>query len=1592
MDISDANIIDCFKKWVKLVKPNRNTVASAVDSLMSRWTTAMIGEIRDPGTNVFRKIHNLHDIVDRITKWGMDIDTVTRASKTLGIYHDPKDHKSDQRNTTSLSTSEPNHSKNIKTDDKSHRAIKSNSLKMKNGPCNHCGKLHGGDPNSCVARLHPNHNPDSKIPWSDSKMGKAWASLEKPLSSIGLKYMINDDKRTTRDLTAETWSKIKSRLDEKKGVGNNKYAPKDKHKGTMPLLTSFNITIPCCSHHDEYIHAERIKIKAWIGNQGTNILTHLLIDPGCLQANLIRKDIALKLQKQGAIFETTSNEVMSGIGSNRRRVKITHQVRFRLAFDAMQFVNNSVNNRYFDLIALIIDVGDFPLILGLPTIQNYKLLTVLSSHLESFPQLCEMCTDTPKALMDNDSLPPAKKIRSLLSEPVKPFSTEDVNSRVGINPELVSKPAAIVKAKRKLSPKTASERSLIKHDQTNNKLVNNKVDSERVILLNYINSITDTSVINTTDISMDELTEMADRVHISDVFNYEEDNDEIPDDDVTDIIDKDVDVLSLLQIEGDDLLRADLREICSKYKDIFSTTVKSTPADVPPLKFGFDAELWQKTANRMPPRRLSQEKQVALSVIIDELLAFGVIRPSKATAWSQVMLVPKSTGGWRLTIDYRQLNHVVENQGWQIPNMSQMLTRIGSKKPVFFGSADLTSGYYKMPLAEECHPITAFITFRGIYEWTRVPMGLLPSANYFQRTMTEHVLHGLVYTACEVYIDDLLMSASERAAYLQNIVDVFQRLREKNVTLNPKKVKLGLNKIQFVGHEIDHEGLNMSKERIENTVDIKQPQNLKELYSFVGVCNYFRDHIKDHSDTSRPLHSIIAKAVKLRSKLIEWTDEGIASFYKLKDQVNECPKLYYIDDKMDVYLCTDASDYAIGAYLYQLSSENKEFPIRFLSKSLNSIQQRWSTIEKEAFAIYHSLTKMEDLLGGVKFTIKTDHKNLLFLSQAGSNKVLNWKLAIQHFDFHIIHIPGKDNIIADAFSRLVNRPPVIKCNVIMTPTYTDAQYEVMNEYHTRHSAHWGVERTITNMKFYRPDVCEDWPTLRQDVREYVQSCPCCQKMSQILPVIAATRFVLSSQAPMMKVDMDTIGPLPEDINGNKHIIVIIDTFTRYVNMYPVKDVSAISAARAFHEHSCRFGYPKMITTDNGSQFMNELFKQLTLLEGIKHINTVPYSKEENGMVERANKEVNRHLRNLIFDRNILKEWSDFIPLIMKNMNSSVKMALGTSPNTLLFGNMIDVNSSSMPELEAVTLTTTSPKTTLRDYVDKLMNRQSLLIDAAIRSQNLINSENIEKRYKKYTCKDMPRIDKKVAEILRAPKGKKASKIVKLNNLIGEMNAYNKDNKIINVNAIRAWRKDDASEPTHWVPTTLDTAQEAVASVDDKPQGNADEQVGTHDFNLAQFMLRTTRFQVDDYVLRRYPPSKVASGPPSKYLAYWKGPYRVIGVLSSNVYEIQNLVSMVVSKAHVKQLKNFYYDPKRTIPINVAVKDTDEFVVGDILEHELNSDGDMMWKVRWDGFEESDDTWEPLYNLVNVVKFQEYCRWLPSLKKYLPRDCRGNPKK
>jgi hypothetical protein len=97
--------------------------------------------------------------------------------------------------------------------------------------------------------------------------------------------------------------------------------------------------------------------------------------------------------------------------------------------------------------------------------------------------------------------------------------------------------------------------------------------------------------------------------------------------------------------------------------------------------------------------------------------------------------------------------------------------------------------------------------------------------------------------------------------------------------------------------------------------------------------------------------------------------------------VGKCPKLFYVDLSLPIHVRTDASDCGISEYIFQLDQQ-KELPIRFISKALHKAQLNWSTYEKEAFAIFYTITKFDFLLRDVRFVIETDHKNLTFLKTA----------------------------------------------------------------------------------------------------------------------------------------------------------------------------------------------------------------------------------------------------------------------------------------------------------------------------------------------------------------------------------------------------------------------------------------------------------------------------------------------------------------------------------------------------------------------------------------------------------------------------------
>ena len=154
---------------------------------------------------------------------------------------------------------------------------------------------------------------------------------------------------------------------------------------------------------------------------------------------------------------------------------------------------------------------------------------------------------------------------------------------------------------------------------------------------------------------------------------------------------------------------------------------------------------------------------------------------------------------------------------------------------------------------------------------------------------------------------------------------------------------------------------------------------------------------------------------------------------------------------------------------------------------------------------------------------------------------------------------------------------------------------------------------------------------------------------------------------MQRLALDSIGPLPESEYGFKHILVVICTFTRWVMLYPTRTLDAVECARAMIQHFGTFGVPAVVCTDGGSQLENKLVNEVLGLVNARHSLSIPYSSEENGIVERINKEVMRYIRALVFDERSPSKWPDYCPFAQRICNAEVVSSMGHRPAELLFG-------------------------------------------------------------------------------------------------------------------------------------------------------------------------------------------------------------------------------------------------------------------------------------------------------------------------------------
>lgn len=416
------------------------------------------------------------------------------------------------------------------------------------------------------------------------------------------------------------------------------------------------------------------------------------------------------------------------------------------------------------------------------------------------------------------------------------------------------------------------------------------------------------------------------------------------------------------------------------------------------------------------PYRLPYKHKQEIDKQIQKLQEDDIIAPSRSPWNAPLLVVPKKptadgTAQYRVCVDFRKLNQVSVGDAFPLPNITEILDQLGKSK--YYSTLDLSQGYHQVPMHPDHQSKTAFSTDKGHFEFLRVPFGLKGAPATFQRLMNT-VLTGLNGLKAFVYLDDIIIYALNITDHSKKLEEVFKRLREFNLKLNPSKCSFMRKEVNYLGHVITDKGVKPDPQKIKCVLDFPIPTNTNELKSFLGLSGYYRRFIPNYGQTSKPLTALLKKDAQF-----SWSDLCQEAFEKLKSMLTQEPLLQYPDFTKAFNLTCDASNFAIGWVLSQ-GPIGQDAPIAYASRNLNKAEQNYNTTEKELCAIVWGVKQFRPYLLGQKFTIITDHRALtwLFNIKDPGSRLTRWRLKLEEYEYEIQYKQGTSNTNADALSRI----------------------------------------------------------------------------------------------------------------------------------------------------------------------------------------------------------------------------------------------------------------------------------------------------------------------------------------------------------------------------------------------------------------------------------------------------------------------------------------------------------------------------------------------------------------------------------------------
>ena len=603
------------------------------------------------------------------------------------------------------------------------------------------------------------------------------------------------------------------------------------------------------------------------------------------------------------------------------------------------------------------------------------------------------------------------------------------------------------------------------------------------------------------------------------------------------------------------------------------------------------------------------------------------------------------------------------------------------------------------------------VTPFGLFEFLRMPFGLRNAAQTFQRLM-DSALRGMPFVF--VYLDDILVASSSEKEHQGHLRDLFMRLDQHGLIVNPAKCLFGLSSIHFLGHLINKDGAAPLPSKVEAISAFPRPHTPRALREFLGMVTFYHRFIRQAAHVMRPLYGALKD--KSPNQAVDWTAEREKAFEATKAALGEAAMLAHPSHDAPIAITTDASDYAVGA-VHEQWVDGAWQPLAFFSRQLTPRERKYSAFDRELLGLWLAIRHFRFLLEGREFAAFVDHKPLTFcmskVAEPWSARQQRQLAYISEYTTDIRHIAGKSNVVADCLSRTVIGAVQLGLDYVRMSVDQASDHGVQalrdsdtglrleevavdgSDVRLWCDVSTGQPRPLVPLSWRRP-VFEAlhglshpgrkpsvklvsqkfvWQGLRKDVSAWVSSCIDCQRSKVHRHIKAPLGEFTVPERRFDHVNVDLVGPLPSS-HRFTYLFTMVVRMTRWPEAVPLSSTLASDVARAFiGTWVARFGTPSDLSSDRGSQFTSELWNAVAEGLGVKLHRTTAYHPQANGLCERFHRSMKAALRASLKDG----DWVDRLPWVMLGLRCAPKEDLRSSSAELVYGQALRVPGNFIPD-------------------------------------------------------------------------------------------------------------------------------------------------------------------------------------------------------------------------------------------------------------------------------------------------------------------------